>query len=129
MSALKDALWREARDAGFAKMGVCRPDAAPDLPERLTAYVDAGYHGQMGWMAERMHWRGNPAALWPEAKSVIMLAESYAPEHDPLAVIIKRQLLAGVACIAPPQYITKPIWLHIEGAVGELRPLLLFRVG
>jgi epoxyqueuosine reductase len=38
-------------------------------------------------MAERMHWRANPAALWPEAKSVIMLAEPYTPEHDPLAVL------------------------------------------
>jgi epoxyqueuosine reductase len=34
-----------------------------------------------------MHWRANPAALWPEAKSVIMLAEPYTPEHDPLAVL------------------------------------------
>ena len=34
-----------------------------------------------------MAWRGNPAALWPEARSVIMLAESYAPKIDPLAVL------------------------------------------
>lgn len=57
------------------------------MPERLAAFVDAGYHGQMAWMAERMHWRGNPAALWPEAKSVIMLAESYTPKHDPLDIL------------------------------------------
>ena len=44
-------------------------------------------HGQMGWMAERMAWRGNPAALWPEARSVIMLAETYTPAHDPLAIL------------------------------------------
>jgi epoxyqueuosine reductase len=37
----------------------------------------------MAWMAERMNWRGNPAALWPEARSVIMLAETYTPDHDP----------------------------------------------
>jgi len=59
------------------------------LPERLAAFVDAGMHGQMGWMAERMNWRGSAAALWPEAKTVIMLAESYTPEHDPLAVFDK----------------------------------------
>jgi epoxyqueuosine reductase len=41
----------------------------------------------MAWMEDRMEWRGNPAALWPEARSVIMLAESYAPEHDPTAVL------------------------------------------
>lgn len=41
----------------------------------------------MSWMAERTHWRGDPAALWPEARSVIMLAELYTPDHDPLAVL------------------------------------------
>jgi len=39
----------------------------------------------MGWMAERMAWRGDPAALWPQARSIVMLSESYAPESDPMA--------------------------------------------
>ncbi|SFR52400.1 epoxyqueuosine reductase [Yoonia tamlensis] len=84
---MKQRLITYAQEAGFAKVGICRPDAVPQIAERLAAFVDAGMHGQMGWMAERMHWRGNPAALWPEAKSVIMLAEPYTPEHDPLAVL------------------------------------------
>ena len=54
---------------------------------RLQHFVDMGRHGQMQWMAERMHWRGNPAELWPQARSVIMLAEPYTPTHDPLAVL------------------------------------------
>ena len=70
---------------GFAKARITRPDAVPELPERLEAFVAAGYHGQMGWMAERMEWRANPAALWPEARSVILLAESYTPATDPRA--------------------------------------------
>jgi epoxyqueuosine reductase QueG len=49
--------------------------------------VADGRHGQMGWMEERMHWRGNPAALWPEARTVIMLAEPYTPPGDPLEVL------------------------------------------
>lgn len=84
---LKGRVIRRALEEGFVMARVCRPDAVPDVPERLAAFVDAGRHGQMGWMAERMQWRGNPAALWPEARSVIMLAESYAPEHDPLALL------------------------------------------
>ncbi|MDX8349374.1 tRNA epoxyqueuosine(34) reductase QueG [Cognatiyoonia sp. IB215446] len=76
-----------AHEAGFAKVGVCRPDAVPEIAARLAAFVDAGFHGQMGWMAERMAWRGDPAALWPEARSVIMLAEPYTPDHDPLEVL------------------------------------------
>ena len=41
----------------------------------------------MAWMAERLEWRTNPAALWPAAQTVIMLGESYTPAHDPLAVL------------------------------------------
>jgi epoxyqueuosine reductase len=48
----------------------------------------------MGWMAERTKWRGDPTALWPEARSVVMLAESYAPEHDPLEILDQRDRAA-----------------------------------
>lgn len=91
MSELKDALRAESLDAGFAKMGVCRPDAVPETAARLKAFVDAGFHGQMGWMAERMNWRGDAKALWPEARSVIMLAEPYGPDIDPLEALEKRE--------------------------------------
>ena len=84
---LKERLRRFALDAGFVKTGVCRPDAVPEAAARLATFVDEGRHGQMAWMAERMHWRGDASALWPEARSVVMLAEAYSPEHDPLAVL------------------------------------------
>lgn len=81
---LKSRLVGEAEAAGFAVCRVTRPDAIPEMPERLRQFLDAGYHGQMGWLGERVVWRGDPTTLWPEARSVIMLAEPYAPEHDPL---------------------------------------------
>ena len=84
---LKARLVEMALAEGFCSVGVTRPDAIPDAAGQLSEYVDAGYHGQMHWMAERMAWRGDPAALWPEARSVVMLAESYTPDHDPMAVL------------------------------------------
>jgi epoxyqueuosine reductase len=89
-SALKERLVAQALREGFAKVGICGPDAVPEAAGRLEAWLAAGHHGQMGWMAERAGWRGNPAALWPEARSVVMLAESYSPEVDPLAVLAER---------------------------------------
>jgi len=83
----KDQIVARALDEGFVAARVCRPDAVPQVPARLLAFLQAGYHGQMDWMAERTHWRGNPTALWPEARSIVMLAESYAPQQDPLAVL------------------------------------------
>ena len=82
--SLKARLKAFSQAEGFAEMGVCRPDAIPQAASRLDAFVKEGRHGQMEWMAERMAWRGNPAALWPEARSVVMLAEPYTPDHDPL---------------------------------------------
>ncbi|MFT5945716.1 MAG: epoxyqueuosine reductase, partial [Yoonia sp.] len=86
---LKHQLMNFATEAGFAKVGFCRPDAVPELPDRLAAFVAQDMHGQMAWMADRMAWRGDPSALWPEARTVIMLAEPYTPEHDPLAVLAR----------------------------------------
>ena len=88
---LKEDLTAFAMEAGFAGVGVCRPDAVPELPERLRAFLENGAHGQMGWMAERTGWRADPAALWPEARSIVMLAETYTPEHDPLDVLGARE--------------------------------------
>ncbi|KAF0176176.1 MAG: hypothetical protein FD162_185 [Rhodobacteraceae bacterium] len=87
MPSLKDRLAVRALAEGFSKVGICAPDAVPETATRLRAFLQAGYHGQMAWMAEREQWRGNAAALWPEARSVIMLAEVYSPETDPRAVL------------------------------------------
>ena len=86
-TALREALVARAVEGGFAAVRVTRPDAVPHAAKGLAEYLAAGHHGQMGWMEDRAEWRGNPAALWPEARSVIMLAELYTPESDPMEVV------------------------------------------
>ena len=85
--ALKQAVLAQAVAEGFAAARVTRPDAIPQAAERLAAYVQDGRHGQMAWMADRMEWRGDPTALWGQARSVIMLAEVYTPAQDPLEIL------------------------------------------
>jgi len=80
----------QALAMGFSKMRICAPEAVPEAAGRLREFLEAGRHGQMGWMAEREAWRGDPGALWPEARSVIMLAEVYTPEGDPMAGLAER---------------------------------------
>ena len=93
-SKLRDMLWDKAIAEGFSGMRICGPDAIPQAAGRLRRFVAAGWQGQMGWMADRMAWRGDPATLWPEARSVVMLAETYTPEHDPLEVLAQRDRAA-----------------------------------
>jgi epoxyqueuosine reductase len=44
----------------------------------------------MGWMADTAARRGDPAALWPEARSVVVLGVNYGPGSDPLAALTRR---------------------------------------
>ncbi len=90
VESFKARLVRRAREEGFAAARVTRPDAIPQAADRLAAFLAAGYHGQMQWMERRQGWRGDPAALWPAARSVVMLAETYTPRHDPLEVLERR---------------------------------------
>ena len=78
---------------------VCRPWDVPEVPMRLARFLERGYHGQMHWLAERSHWRGAPQVLWPEARSVIVLGESYTPEDDPLEVL-ERPERGGISVYA-----------------------------
>jgi len=84
---LKARLTERARAEGFAATGICRPEAIGRAGARLADYLARGRHGQMGWLEERSHWRADPRAMWPEVRSIVMLAELYTPDFDPLAVL------------------------------------------
>ncbi|HET9352470.1 MAG TPA: tRNA epoxyqueuosine(34) reductase QueG [Sphingomicrobium sp.] len=86
MTSLKARIFDKAKELGFCAWGVARADAVPEAGERLREWIAAGHHGEMGWMEARAEQRASPQGLWPEAKSVIALAMSYAPPHDPLAL-------------------------------------------
>ncbi|RVU21967.1 tRNA epoxyqueuosine(34) reductase QueG [Methylobacterium oryzihabitans] len=72
---------------GFDALSVTGPDAVPDLPRHLAAWLAAGHHGGMAWMDERTAERADPAALWPQVRSIAMLGVNYGPDGDPLATL------------------------------------------
>ena len=86
MASLKTRIFDKAQELGFSAWGIARADAVPEAGERLKEWIAAGNHGEMGWMEERAVQRASPQGLWPDAKSVIALAMSYAPQHDPMTL-------------------------------------------
>jgi epoxyqueuosine reductase len=86
MASLEQRIRDHAAELGFVACGFARADAAPQAGEGLRAWLEAGHHGEMGWMEARAEQRASPVALWPEARSIIALAMSYAPASDPLAL-------------------------------------------
>jgi epoxyqueuosine reductase len=85
----KSLIRDKALALGFDAVGFCRAELGPEARERLAAFLAAGQHGDMGWLAERAGQRSHPRSLWPEARSVIVLGLSYAPEDDPLDVLAR----------------------------------------
>jgi epoxyqueuosine reductase len=83
-NTLEQALRTEAARLGFVSVGVT--GAGHSFAEGLDAWLASGAHGEMDWMEARADQRSGPQALWPKAQSVIMLAMSYAPVNDPLAL-------------------------------------------
>src|SRR5687767_7781109 len=86
MASLEQRIRDKAAELGFIACGFARADAAPEAGDALRQWIAAGHHGEMGWIEDRADQRASPQGLWPEARSVIALAMSYAPASDPLAL-------------------------------------------
>jgi len=67
-----------ARELGFASLGVADVDLSSAEPG-LQAWLDAGYHGEMDYMARHGTKRARPAELVPGTVRALMVTLEYAP--------------------------------------------------
>src|SRR5262249_17214543 len=87
----KRAVRELARAHGFDVAGIVRPDAIAGAETRLEQYLAEGLHGHTDWRGKTAEGRGEPRALWPEVRSIIMLGLNYGPDRDPLAILKARE--------------------------------------
>ncbi|MHA1518395.1 MAG: tRNA epoxyqueuosine(34) reductase QueG [Alphaproteobacteria bacterium] len=85
--SLRSEITDEAKALGFDAVRFTSAEAPAGTGEALDRFLAEGRQGDMEWLAETAPWRKSPRALWPEAKSVIVLAMNYGVEGDPLAVL------------------------------------------
>ncbi|WP_428645240.1 tRNA epoxyqueuosine(34) reductase QueG [Roseibium sp.] len=125
---LLTAFREKATGLGFDGFRVAPADGIPEAGDRLHAFLEKGYHGTMGWMAETEDRRASPASLWPEVRSVIMLAMNYgpdeAPESHPLAHL-KDRSTGGISVYARH----RDYHDIIKGRLKELASFLISRAG
>src|SRR5262245_66147670 len=74
----------------------------------------------MGWLAATAGRRGHPLALWPEARSIVMLGMSYAPEADPLAVLAERSR-GAISCYAQSRDYHDVVKAGLKQVAGALQ--------
>ncbi len=77
---------------GFDAVGFAPARLGPEARSRLSEFLAAGHHGDMGWLADRADQRATPQALWPDASTVIALGLCYAPEGDALANLARPEI-------------------------------------
>jgi epoxyqueuosine reductase len=73
-----DILRQWAEELGFASLGVADVDLS-DAEEGLRAWLAAGFHGEMAYMARHGMTRARAAELVPGTISAIMVTCDYAP--------------------------------------------------
>lgn len=83
---LAKALEKKAMDEGFSAVGIAPATLAPETRQRLQQWLGEGRQGDMLWMANRADERSDPATLWPDVQTIVMLGMSYAPATDPFAL-------------------------------------------
>ncbi len=84
---LKSQMREQAKNLGFGAVGFAPASLPKNTGDHLSDFLTAGRHGEMNWMKERATQRAHPQALWPEAKTIIMLGVNYGPDQDPLSAL------------------------------------------
>ncbi|MEQ8322774.1 MAG: tRNA epoxyqueuosine(34) reductase QueG [Rhodospirillales bacterium] len=83
---IKAEIRDEALTLGFDAVGFAPADTDPRDQAALAAFTKSGFHGDMDWMAREDGRRGDPKALMPGVRTVIVLGVNYGPGLDPMAV-------------------------------------------
>jgi epoxyqueuosine reductase len=86
----RQAIRDRALAEGFDTVRFIRAEAPAGAGERLSAFIGQGRHGTMDWMARNADRRADPQALWPNAKSIILLGANYGPDRNPLDALARR---------------------------------------
>jgi epoxyqueuosine reductase len=84
---MSEAIREKAFALGFNAAGFAPAHLSNTIRQDLADFLARGHHGEMTWLANRATERANPLALWPQARTVIALGLSYAPQTDPLATL------------------------------------------
>jgi len=74
---------QRAAELGFGECRFASASAPWSAGEKLAHFVEAGRHGDMGWMETTLARRAHPTAMWDGARTAIVLGMNYGPDADP----------------------------------------------
>ena len=96
-ASLEDRLRDRATALGFDAVRITRAHLPDETGDRLDQAVADGFHASMDWLADTAGRRRSPDAIWPGARSAVVLAMNYSPAIDPMRRLEHRS--AGVISV------------------------------
>ncbi len=87
---LRDWLDSAAKAAGFMLVGVAPVDGDRRAIEGLNSFLADRFEGDMQWLRDTADRRVSPQHMWPDAKTALVLAMNYGPDHDPMINLVNR---------------------------------------
>ena len=82
MVSLTEQIRRKALEIGFHKIGIVRAEPLYEEGARLRQWLENDFHGAMQWIEREPEKRSNPRLLFPEAKSIVVVALNYYTPHE-----------------------------------------------
>jgi epoxyqueuosine reductase len=83
----------KAKDLGFLECVIIPAGFLEDEEEHFKSWLDAGMHGEMGYMTRNVEKRLDPRLLFENAKTVIVVLQNYFPgeiQKDPEAPVLSK---------------------------------------
>lgn len=87
---LRDWFDSAAKAAGFMLVGVAPADGDRRAIEGLNSFLADRFEGDMQWLRDTADRRVSPQHMWPDAKTALVLAMNYGPDHDPMINLVNR---------------------------------------
>ena len=87
---LRDWLDSAAKAAGFMLVGVAPADGDRRAIDGLNSFLADRFEGDMQWLRDTADRRVSPQHMWPDAKTALVLAMNYGPDHDPMINLVNR---------------------------------------
>lgn len=82
MSSLTQTIKQKAIEIGFHKIGIVRAEPLESERVHLLGWLEKNYQGEMQWIERELEKRTDPRMIFPEAKSMIVVALNYFTPHE-----------------------------------------------
>ena len=122
-AALADRIRSIAAELGFQQLGISDANAGAH-EQHLQDWLDAGFHGEMEWMASHGTKRSRPAELVPGTRRVISVRMDYLPTDTQMARRLSERNMAYISRYALGRDYHKMIRRRLQHLAEQIRELI-----